>query len=1281
MHDEYALNVLTRAADKDEESLKVKAGIIVPLATFFSVGLLCIFVFCIVRGFFKDIYAPRRSLAGGRPPKLPKGFLAWVPALLRMPEPLLVTQVGLDGVALLRFFKMGAQMFAVLSFFGLSMIAPVNYYANPPRYHNSTGILYEDILIPALTVENVPRRSRSLWVHLFFTWFFSFVAYAYLIAFYRGLVDLKTNYVEHVLRRTHMSKIEMRSIIVFGIPRELRHEVDLASYFEGLGIGNVENVVLCRKWSHLRKAVQKRALYLTKLEKTYADVMRNLLRRRRRQSGRRASLLPIHRGDSSSSGAVAENGQPPSISFDPHLGIGLTGGGSQHHARSGSRDSDDAARADASGEYDDLDQASRPLLSVPRRFSTSSGTGDGSLFELMSRLDAVDPRHRPKHRTGFMGLRGPLVDSADYYADKFQEWDRKVARMRKDPESSAATSAGFVTFESPESAILASQVLIHRRPFACMARLAPEPRDVFWVNLSSKVADSYIKVFRSVAVAATLFLLVFFSTLVVSFVTALISLDTFPALKTFLSHLGQGWLQFIQGVIPAVVTAAWTSSLPSVLILLAQAQGLEAQSWIDASVLSKYFFYQIWNILFVQTVAHQLWESRYDIIRSGPGEIVDALGLLIPRAASVQINYVMLQATAVYPAQLLLVGPLIITWLTRFLSLRRATPREVSDAYYPSVLTSINYGIAYPVPILVFCVGLTYAPVAPLILPFCAFFFGIAWFVYKYLLLYVNIPRYETGGKHAPMAVRRCLAGIFIMQLSMMGVLALKAGTGLVGNPGHGGGDNDDDDDMLFGNSNAGSFLFSDKKQLHWSGYVQMVVGVGPLLVITGLMYWWFKHGFEKLITHVPLDIVGSVAREFASRRAAEERSGGAGRGDGVMGKGAGGAGVSGGERVVVGEVETGKELAPVSSKTRRPRAESGGGGAGAAGGGTPSSTAPPVSKRVSIRATRGRVRKASTATADSRSFDMTPVEEAEHQLEAPSSATARNIRNASASPSRGTPIASSSSSTPFSPAGSDGRYYGSISSSPQRFGDGIDAGRPDSIRADDYYFQSYMEDVERIGGSNVGAGTGHDSQARQHDDDDYADENQALLEIEDPDDREDTEAQTLHLEPPMTRVPGVLDAPFITASAIVPAGDEGDQQDMYISSPSTGSNDDDLQMHTYVHPALIGRLPIPWVPGEVQPRRCREAREEMSRGQRGLYGRIVGRQRVGVSALGGAVNPSGAEGDDADESGGGEAGETGSRGLGPRRRGPVRRHSTSVGRKVMSFVDGVTAWAHLSMS
>ncbi|KAJ3080432.1 hypothetical protein HK102_003069, partial [Quaeritorhiza haematococci] len=155
-----------------------------------------------------------------------------------------------------------------------------------------------------------------------------------------------------------------------------------------------------------------------------------------------------------------------------------------------------------------------------------------------------------------------------------------------------------------------------------------------------------------------------------------------------------------------------------------------------------------------------------------------------------------------------------------------------------------------------------------------------------------------------------------------------------------------------------------------------------------------------------------------------------------------------------------------------------------------------------------------------------------------------------------------------------------------------------------------------------------------------------------------------IHLEPPMTRVPGILDAPLESSIPVIPDMDE--QEFMFVgdlnrnpssllirrrrkgksstahqtaSTPrttrveqaaSSGSSpngsgvesggeqgwswatvDTDLQLHTYLHPALIGRLPIAWIPGHSQPRSLMDAREEQSRKQLELWQRIVGRQRV----------------------------------------------------------------------
>lgn len=104
---------------------------------------------------------------------------------------------------------------------------------------------------------------------------------------------------------------------------------------------------------------------------------------------------------------------------------------------------------------------------------------------------------------------------------------------------------------------------------------------------------------------------------------------------------------------------------------------------------------------------------------------------MLPKSSPTIANYVILQGIAIYPMQLLLAGPLFLTWVTRVSSWTKITPRQSSDAYYPATLTGINYGIVYPVPLLVFVMGLTYAPIAPIILPFCTIFFAVGYFVYK----------------------------------------------------------------------------------------------------------------------------------------------------------------------------------------------------------------------------------------------------------------------------------------------------------------------------------------------------------------------------------------------------------------------------------------------------------------------------------------------------------------------------------------------------------------------
>ena len=66
---------------------------------------------------------------------------------------------------------------------------------------------------------------------------------------------------------------------------------------------------------------------------------------------------------------------------------------------------------------------------------------------------------------------------------------------------------------------------------------------------------------------------------------------------------------------------------------------------------------------------------------------------------------------------------------------------------------------------------MTFALVAPLILPFAlAFFFG-ALVVYKRQLLYVYEPEFESAGTFWPKTYRRMVAALYFMQLSLLCIL------------------------------------------------------------------------------------------------------------------------------------------------------------------------------------------------------------------------------------------------------------------------------------------------------------------------------------------------------------------------------------------------------------------------------------------------------------------------------------------------------------------------------
>ncbi|KAL9547184.1 hypothetical protein MBANPS3_006284 [Mucor bainieri] len=128
------------------------------------------------------------------------------------------------------------------------------------------------------------------------------------------------------------------------------------------------------------------------------------------------------------------------------------------------------------------------------------------------------------------------------------------------------------------------------------------------------------------------------------------------------------------------------------------------------------------------------------------------------------------------PLNLLLLGAIIIRGFYHLFIC--STPREYAENRAP---WAFNYGIGYPVPLLVFAIVFEYSLICPIILLFGTVYFCFTYVVYKYQFLYVYFRPYEAAGKLWTMVIPRVIFTLVLFQLTMIGLFLLRANYILAG--------------------------------------------------------------------------------------------------------------------------------------------------------------------------------------------------------------------------------------------------------------------------------------------------------------------------------------------------------------------------------------------------------------------------------------------------------------------------------------------------------------------
>ncbi|EEB08729.2 DUF221 family protein [Schizosaccharomyces japonicus yFS275] len=254
----------------------------------FALGSTAITFFCLLRRRWSELYAARSTLLGLQLPELSTSLWKWVVDLIRIPDATVQQCAGLDGFVFLLFFRMAMKFLSFASLLGVTVIIPVNKYFRDDAFGNITFVSTsstEGVKVSGFfSIIDFFRRKYDeisewpgfaqkgdgfLYLYVAFTYIISIFLLYVLFASTKQIADIRQTYLARQTRLTD------RTVLVSGLPPELRSELALKRYLNDLKIGTVERICICRNYTLMDKILSNRNRYMHSLEYYWAKYLRN----------------------------------------------------------------------------------------------------------------------------------------------------------------------------------------------------------------------------------------------------------------------------------------------------------------------------------------------------------------------------------------------------------------------------------------------------------------------------------------------------------------------------------------------------------------------------------------------------------------------------------------------------------------------------------------------------------------------------------------------------------------------------------------------------------------------------------------------------------------------------------------------------------------------------------------------------------------------------------------------------------------------------------------------
>ncbi|KAL9933257.1 hypothetical protein V8E36_007975 [Tilletia maclaganii] len=732
-------------------------------------------------------------------------IFSWILPTLRVPDAEILHLVGLDAHTLLQFHKMTFRLLLAFAGWSIVILMPVNYMVNghidgvapwedgrlggnqsdhdrdnatwsaylTPFRPWSTALPYDD---PEGPLPYLPPPSPSPQATIYHLTHFVTVYLFTLLT----LRFLHTNYINFVKARQLyalgvLDSIPARTVEIRDLPPHLRDDRALADYFERMGL-MVESTAVVRHTGELSKLLKRRAEALRELERAWCKWLGNptsaknydpeeigkTFQKRQAAHLRSISLARSHSGHAPSQPV---SGEATPLLQDP---------GS---VQSPARNIEPVTQSEPVKRIEPPDAKPRPVMrtSAYNPFSAKVDT-----------LDELERRFR-KLDAAVWKVRGNVGTNSGYDDDEAEteagpngaESDEAAAWGAKDDDELdfrkggparirfRGGAVGFVTFVKASSAQIAAQVQHYPLPAQCRTLLAPEPRDIIWSNITLSPHERRV---RQLLVSTFILALLVFYIPPLTFLASFLSPQAIDKYLPWLSQLlkrSPTLRALVMNNASAILVAAFNGLLPMALEWSGYLQGLRARSLVEYSVLKKYYLFLVVSVIFVFLVTTSAWGVLSDLANN-PMRSLDKIAALLPGARNFSLAYVIFQALAIVPLGLLQLPYIINRTWSRIWTI---TPREHAELNVPPML---YMGTVYPQALIIFTLSALYGIVSPRLPVFGAIYFGLAYLVNKYKLIFVFYKSYESRGQAFPLSVQRMVFSLLLFQVFQFSLFSVR---------------------------------------------------------------------------------------------------------------------------------------------------------------------------------------------------------------------------------------------------------------------------------------------------------------------------------------------------------------------------------------------------------------------------------------------------------------------------------------------------------------------------